>query len=113
MLPQGDQWRLKPWKPARGGGGGHVKVPDPYMGGQMVKAFTKWISIWYPYFVWLFCIFQIKYIIYTNQSIQQFGFKYWRKYRVSNLGQGKLQISDFSVLIFNFCTQITEKTQFI
>ena len=26
-----------------------------------------------------------------------------------NLGEGKLQIWDFSVLIFNFCTQITEK----
>ena len=51
MVPQGDQWLLKPWKPAGGGGGGggggHAKIPDPYMVGVMVKAFTKWISIWY------------------------------------------------------------------
>ena len=33
MVPQGDQWLLKPWKPAGGGGGGHVKIPDPYMVG--------------------------------------------------------------------------------
>ena len=30
----GDQWLLKPWKPAaEGGGGGHAKFPDPYMVG--------------------------------------------------------------------------------
>ena len=48
-VPQGDQWLLKPWKPAGGGGGGdvcvcvwcvcvcggggHAKIPDPYMVG--------------------------------------------------------------------------------
>ena len=34
MVPQGDQWLLKPWNPAGGGGGGgHAKIPDPYIVG--------------------------------------------------------------------------------
>ena len=38
MVPQGDQWLLKAWKPAGvGGGGGHAKIPDPYMMGGWLK----------------------------------------------------------------------------
>ena len=66
----------------------------------MVKSFHKYmISLFRVSFLY----FSDKLFILINQfnnldlTIER---KYLKTYRVSNLGEGKLQISDFSVLIF-------------